>query len=55
MKNTFIEKISSLYNPDDLKIVMAGLKTDKRPVSFRVNKLKATPEEVETALEENNI
>ena len=55
MKNKFIEKISQIYTPEDLKIVLHGLETIKRPVTFRVNTMRSNATEIETALTENNI
>ena len=55
MKNKFIEKLSSLYSAEDLKLVMSGLKTEKRPVTFRTNLLRSTPAEIEKELDESGI
>lgn len=49
----FIERLKKQYGEDLLKQIQEGF--HKRPVTFRVNRLKATVEEIEEFLKENGI
>lgn len=51
----FLEKLQSIYSPEELKSIEAGFSLEKRPTTFRVNTLKASNEEIERTLSENNI
>lgn len=51
----FIEKLEKIYSQDDLKIIKSWFSIEKRQVSFRVNTLKSTNEEIEQILKEKNI
>lgn len=51
----FWERIKEFYSPEEIKIIQEWFDTKKRLVSFRVNTLKATKEEIESVLNTNNI
>lgn len=54
MKNklteSFLSKLKEIYTSEELKIIEAGFSTIKRQVTFRVNTLKSTNEEIEKYL-----
>ena len=51
----FLERIATIYTPDEWEIIQAGFNTEKRKTSLRVNTLKSTNKDIEKVLVENNI
>ena len=44
--NKFWERLNNIYNENDLKTIKIWLNSDKRKVSFRINNIKSTTNEV---------
>lgn len=55
LPKNYNEKLEKIFSKDELKIIKSGYTCPKRHVSFRVNTLKATNEEIESVLKEKNI
>lgn len=51
----FWERLKKIYSNDDIEIVKKWLNTKKRKVSFRINTLKSTDDEILSILKEKNI
>lgn len=51
----FLEKkIREEYNENEVELILSGLKADRK-TTFRVNRIKATVQEIEKTLRENQI
>lgn len=50
LSENFINKLKEIYSYEELKIIEAGFNTIKRPVTFRVNTLKSSNNEIEQIL-----
>lgn len=55
LPKNYNEKLQKIFSKAELEIIKSGYTCPKRNVSFRVNTLKATNEEIETVLKEKNI
>ncbi|MDD3302822.1 MAG: RsmB/NOP family class I SAM-dependent RNA methyltransferase [Candidatus Gracilibacteria bacterium] len=44
--NKFWERLNEIYDENDIKTIQTGLNSDKRKVSFRINNIKSTTNEV---------
>lgn len=51
----FLEKIKTIFSKEELQIITKWYSLEKRPVTFRVNTLKSSNEEIENILREKNI
>ena len=55
LTESFLAKLKEIHTPKELKIIEAWFSTEKRDVTFRVNTLKTTNEEVEKYLKEKGL
>jgi len=55
LPKNYSEKLQKIFSKEELEIIKSGYTCPKRHVSFRVNTLKATNEEIESVLKEKNI
>lgn len=51
LPSLLLNRLEQIYSKHDLELVFEGFNTPKRPVYFRVNTLKSSIEEVESALD----
>lgn len=55
LPSLLLNRLEQIYSKHDLELVFEGFNTPKRPVYFRVNTLKSSIEEVESALKKTGI
>jgi len=55
LNKDFLEKIEKIYSKEELKIIEAGFKTEKRKPTFRINTLKANEEKTIDSLKEAGV
>lgn len=55
LDKNFLEKLKNIYSKEELDIIFAWFKTEKRKVTFRVNTLKSSNEEIEQVLNNDNL